>query len=357
MKILLLPFNIASKAAITINALNKIEGIEAKGLFLGGDMKQTVSENTKRLDPVSFSKNPLKWLSYQGNKAYQFRKMIKWADVVHWIWDSAYSKQLDLKYVSYLNKPGIIEWSGSDIRNKEAAERLNPYMKMIYGNGYEYADIETKDRSDKIQSRFAKLDFFPLTTPEMDLYVRKDLFLKTYITLHRLNVKDFTVQDSTNPRPLVVHAPTRRVAKGTEYILKAVEELKGDLDFDFKLLEDMPRHEAMQQVQQCDIFIDQLMLGSHGLSSCEAMGFGKPVLCYIMPAVYANGLPEECPIINVTIETIKDELRKLIQNKTLREQIGKKSRGYALKYHDADIIANRLVDIYKEAIAAKQKKR
>ncbi len=130
----------------------------------------------------------------------------------------------------------------------------------------------------------------------MDLYVKKNLFPKTFITLHRLNVKDFIPIETENPIPLVVHAPSRRIAKGSDYILKAVEELKQELDFDFKLLEHMPRQEAMKQVQQCDIFIDQLMLGSHGLSSCEAMSFGKPVMCYIMPAVYENGLPADCPI-------------------------------------------------------------
>jgi glycosyltransferase involved in cell wall biosynthesis len=355
MKILFIPFNIASKASITIDALNKIEGIEARGLFLGSDVRQTVGNNVTRLELVSFAKNPAKWVSLQVKKAYYFRKMIRWADVIHWIWDSAYSMQLDLVYVSYLNKPGIIEWSGSDIRNRQAAVKLNPYMKMIYDNGYEYAHIETLERSNRIQERFAKLNFFPITTPEMDLYIRKDLFQKTYITLHRLNVKDFVPIESSNSRPLLVHAPTRRIAKGTDYILKAVEELKLELDFDFKLLEHMPRNEAMRQVQQCDIFIDQLMLGSHGLSSCEAMSFGKPVLCYIMPAVYKNGLSADCPIVNVTIETIKEELRKLIINPSLRRELGQKGREYALKYHDADVIAHRFVEIYKEVQKIKQK--
>ena len=357
MKILLLPYNIASKASITIDALNKIEGVEAKGLFLGGDFRQTVGQNVTRLDLTNFSDNPVKWGRDQLRKAWYFRKMIRWADVIHWVWDSAYAGQLDLKYVKWLNKPGIIEWSGSDIRNREQAEALNPYMKAIYDNGYEYAHIETKERSDRIQQRFARLGFFPMTTPEMNLYVRKDLFPKTYTTLHRLNVKELEEVPPFRSRPLIVHAPTRRIAKGTEYIIRAVEELKNELDFDFTLLENMPRQEAMRQMQQCDIFIDQLMLGSHGLSSCEAMSFGKPVLCYIMPAVYQNGLPPECPIVNVTIENIKDELRRLILDQERRKELGRQGRAYALKYHDADVIARRFVEIYTEVLQAKKHQR
>lgn len=354
MKILLIPYNIASKASITIDALNKIEGLEAKGLFLGGDIKQTIGKNVIRIEAVPFSRNPAKWVSQQIRKAWYFRKLIRWADVIHWVWDSAYGGQVDLKYVAWLKKPGLIEWSGSDIRYRERAIELNPYMQDIYDKGYEYAHIETREKSDRIQERFARLGFFPLTTPEMNLYVRKDLFPRTYITLHRLNVKDFIPVPPVSQRPLIVHAPTQRVAKGTDHIIRAVEELKSELDFDFRLLENLPRQEAMRQVQQCDIFIDQLMLGSHGMASCEAMAFGKPVLCYIMPAVYQNGLPPECPIVNVTVETLKTELRKLIPDPSLRGEIGNKGREYALKYHDADTIAGQFAVRYKEVLALKR---
>ncbi len=67
-----------------------------------------------------------------------------------------------------------------------------------------------------------------------------------------------------------------------------------------------------------------------------------------MPAVYENGLPADCPIVNTTIETIKEELRKLIVNPSLCKELGKRGREYALKYHDADVIARRFVEIYRE---------
>jgi hypothetical protein len=228
-------------------------------------------------------------------------------------------------------------------------------MKMIYKNGYEYAHIETRERSQKIQKRFRKINFFPLTTPEMGLYVDDSIFPKMYKILHRLNVSDFKPVQTANKKPLVIHAPTRRIAKGTSYILEAVEELKQEIDFDFQLLENMPRQEAMKKVQECDIFIDQLFLGSHGLSSCEAMSFGKPVLCYIMPEVYENGLPRACPIVNVNIHTIRDELKRFLTDKNLREETGKRSREYALKHHDADKVALDLLAIYKEVQSLSKK--
>lgn len=357
LRVLLLPYNIASKAAITIDALNSVEGVEARGLFLGGSRYQTIGRNVTRLEPVSFRPDPLQWLKYHTGKIYHFEKLIRWADIIHWIWDSAFAAQMDLRYAALLGKPGIIEWSGSDIRYPEKAEELNPFMRGIYSRGYEYAHIESKASSDKVQERFARIGFFPLTTPEMNLYLRKDLFPKTYTTLHRLNLEEFQPSVTANPRPVVVHAPTQRVAKGSAYILAAVEELKNELDFDFVLLENMPREQALNRVRDCDIFIDQLILGSHGLASCEAMAFGKPVLCYIMPAVYANGLPADCPIVNTSPDTIKENLRELLLNDAKRKELGRQGRVYAENWLDAGKAAIRFADIYREILANKKSKR
>lgn len=355
LKVLLLPYNIASKAAITVDALNRINGVQAKGLFLGGSIYQSSTGSSQvRLNPANLKSNPLKWFGYQVAKAYHFERLIRWADVIHWIWDSAFAGQLDLRYASLLNKPGIIEWSGSDIRYPEKAEEINPFMRGIYSNGYEYAHIEKKTASDKVQERFARLGYFPLTTPEMNLYLRKDLFPKSYITLHRLSLEDFSVHKTGNTRPVVVHAPTQRIAKGSGYIIAAAEELKKELDFEFVLLENMPREKALEQVKRCDIFIDQLILGSYGLASCEAMAYGKPVLCYIMPAVYENGLPSDCPVVNTTPDTIKERLRELLMNENRRKELGALGRIYAENRLDAGKTAARFTEIYKEVIAIKK---
>lgn len=357
MKVLVLPFDIASKGAITVNSLNQLQGIQAIGVFVNPNNKVFKSEHAVYFNAYSFKKNPVKWLNEYFRKVFTIVRLIFWADIVHWIWDSAFAGKIDLRCASLLGKPGIIEWSGSDIRYPEKAEELNPFMRGIYSRGYEYAHIESKAASDKVQERFARIGFFPLTTPEMNLYLRKDLFPKTYTTLHRLNLEEFQLSGTANPRPVVVHAPTQRVAKGSAYILAAVEELQKELDFDFVLLEKMPREQALNRVRDCDIFIDQLILGSHGLASCEAMAFGKPVLCYIMPAVYANGLPADCPIVNTSPETIKENLRDLLLNEAKRKELGRQGRVYAENWLDAGKAATRFADIYREILANKKSKR
>lgn len=354
MKVLILPFDIASKAPLTLDALNKIEGIEAKGYFVNGfDNRRAKSRYAVHLEDVSIRKNPFKWAHVYFTKLKEIKKLIEWADVLHWIWDSAFVGGWDLKYAKYLNKPGLIEWSGSDIRYPERNREINPMAEILYTSEYEFANIEQKRISLARQRKFQKAGFVPLVTPEMDLYVDKELFPKTFSTLHRLNVHDFKPTQYANARPLIVHSPTRRHAKGTQFILQAITDLKSEFDFDFKLLERMPREEVLDTIKKCDIFIDQLLLGSNGMASCEALSMGRPVLCHIMDPVYQNGLPSDCPIVSTNAYTIKENLRRLLESPELREELGAKGRQYALKYLDVDVKAKELVGFYKELILKK----
>jgi glycosyltransferase involved in cell wall biosynthesis len=195
-----------------------------------------------------------------------------------------------------------------------------------------------------------------LLCPEMTLFVNRQLFPKGPITfLQRMSVKNIAPQypDVTKSKPLIIHSPSARICKGTSHIINAIEELKLKYDFDFKLIENMTRSEALKLISTCDIFVDQLITGSYGSACMEAMSFGKPVLTIILPEVFEAGLPLECPIVNSNPENIKQQLEKLIIDPLYRNQIGKASRTFVEKYHDADKLALDLLNIYKKELEVK----
>ena len=72
------------------------------------------------------------------------------------------------------------------------------------------------------------------------------------------------------------------------------------------------------------------------------------VLCYILPVLFEKGINNECPIINATHLTLEIELEKLICNPELRHSLGRESRKYVEKFHDADILSKSLYDIYSK---------
>src|SRR5699024_3194010 len=98
--------------------------------------------------------------------------------------------------------------------------------------------------------------------------------------------------------PLIVHAPTRRNLKGTEFVIDAVKQLKkAGVSLDFKLIEGMNHQETMNLLSKADIVIDQMRIGSAGYLSTEAMALGKPVLCYIREDLIKK-YPQGFPIVN-----------------------------------------------------------
>ncbi len=139
--------------------------------------------------------------------------------------------------------------------------------------------------------------------------------------------------------------------KGTHAILKAVERLKNEgFPVRYIFLDSMRNREIRYIQIQADIIVDQLNFGRYGATAREGMMLGKPVICYITnneeEEKYQLQSIAECPLINATENTVYDVMKKLVINKELRENISRKSREYALKWHSADSCAERYEYLY-----------
>ena len=162
-----------------------------------------------------------------------------------------------------------------------------------------------------------------------------------------LDLHHFTpVPPSDAARPLVVHAPSSREKKGTHYVIEACRQLPVELD----IVEGVPHEEARARYARADIVVDQLYAGWHGVFALESMALGKPVVTYLKPDVVersAKGYGARLPIVPATKETLVDALRPLVEQPSLRREIGAESRAYVEQVHDIDRVAARLVDLYR----------
>ncbi len=162
-----------------------------------------------------------------------------------------------------------------------------------------------------------------------------------------LDLRPFTpVPPSDRERPLVVHAPSDRGKKGTEYVIAACEQLPVDLD----IVEGLPHEQAQEHYSRADIVVDQLNAGWHGVFALEAMALGKPVVVHLKPEVVEQAeraYETKVPLVPATKESLVDALRPLVESPELRRRIGADSRAYVEKVHDIDRIADRLVALYE----------
>lgn len=154
-----------------------------------------------------------------------------------------------------------------------------------------------------------------------------------------VRLKPTSLANGENELVKIVHTPNHRGFKGTEFIVKAIKELKEEgLKVDLILIEKMQNSEVKRILQEeADILVEQLIFSGYALSGIEGMAVGIPVMSNldqpdIMQVFRRYSYLNECPILSTTPETLKDNLRLLITNPSLRETLGKAGREYVLKY-------------------------
>ena len=150
---------------------------------------------------------------------------------------------------------------------------------------------------------------------------------------------------SDRERPLVVHAPSDRRRKGTEHVIAAVEGLDADLE----IVEGLHHEEAFERFRNADIVVDQLNAGWYGLFAIECMALGKPVVTYLHEEAVQRteeAFGTTVPIVSATAETLREQLRPLVNDAAARRSRGAASRAYVELVHDQERITDRLLDVY-----------
>jgi hypothetical protein len=353
MRVLHLPLNIASQTSVTVRALRRI-GVEARGIIISSHVIQ--SADGLEIFSMEASSRAARGVLAARHSA-PILAAIRWADVVHYHFDaSALPRGLDLRWVRLLGKPGVAEFWGSDIRIPEVEAADNPYYARL-GTAYEYHSMESYAKSRRVQAKFASagLDCL-ISCNSMRPYLQPDLFSTVHFARQRIWLPEFepSLPDPARARPVIVHSPSAPNAKGTPAVLAAIDSLRGCFDFDFHLIQGMPRHQALAMVRDADIFLDQFVLGSYGMAALEAMALGKPAVVYIKPSMVAH-YPADLPIVNATQEGLTDVIAGLLTDGTRRREIGQRSRAYVERYHDALTIAGELRAIYGELLRRRRK--
>ena len=189
------------------------------------------------------------------------------------------------------------------------------------------------------------------------------------VTMHSMYMMDTTLWqpkqhyndgDGLNgPVVRVLHAPNHRGFKGTEFIIAAIEQLRGEgLNVQLDLVEGIPNHEVRALMQQVDILVDQCIMTGFALNYMEAMSSGLPVCANMEGEFYTRvfrryGALDECPILSVCPENLVDQLRILITNPALRRQLGAASRAFVDKYHSFEMAQYLFGSIYAKILDGK----
>jgi hypothetical protein len=146
-----------------------------------------------------------------------------------------------------------------------------------------------------------------------------------------------------NGELVIVHSPNHCGIKGSEFVIKAVEDLKKEGYKINLILCERIQNERVREILQseADILVEQLIYTGHGLNGLEGLASGLPTISNLEDETYT--LPfrrwsyfSECPLVSATPENLVEVLRKLITRPELRHQLGAAGRAYVEKYHGLD---------------------
>lgn len=237
--------------------------------------------------------------------------------------------------------PMIMSFGGGDARIISEARARNPYF---YRQPNEWRDEKTRAYLKSI-SRYVR---YVATDYEMISYV-EPYFEKCYLFRQPVNLNCFKFNALQLDRPpVILHVPTEPLVKGTKYVVDAMERLKSEgYKFEFRLKRQLTQSQMFKEISACDIYIDELLCGSHGVTAVETMAAGKPTLTYIRPDLVPK-FPAEMPLVNTNPDTVYEKLKELICEPALRADLAYRSRLYVQKYHDVNVVVAELIKIYKD---------
>lgn len=145
---------------------------------------------------------------------------------------------------------------------------------------------------------------------------------------------NFNFSANVEKTPVIIgHAPSNRSNKSSDYILKILQELQKSFSFRIRLIENLPHQEALIQKSQCSLFIDQISDLGYGINAVESMAMGIPTFSSLMQRF--KKLHPDAPIIEVTYNNLKEKLIPFIESSEIRLNVGKVSREWVRKVHDA----------------------
>ncbi|WP_131750085.1 glycosyltransferase [Legionella beliardensis] len=251
---------------------------------------------------------------------------------------------LDIPLIKARGKKIIHRFTGFDLRTSSKDLAFNPYSPFRYGY---VSKVPEEAILRYIDFLHEYVDQFLVQDPELQQFCSEAKIIPRALALNDYKF----VGIKKNDVPLIVHAPTDKICKGSNFILKALEELKNEgLKFELKLIQGMSHQKAAQIYRNSDIIIDQILIGAPGVFTLEAMALGKPVIANLREDLFSCVYGNEMPVANANPVNIKQVIKKLVQDYEWRKHLSTFGRKIVEKHHDIDLVIDDFIDTYQSVM-------
>lgn len=257
----------------------------------------------------------------------------------------------DLFLAKKMGRKVFMTLQGCDTRLAGEGNRRNEWTMCAPGRcGLYQTCLDSLDYERRwlIDNILPMCDHVFYLNPELG-HILPDATFLPYMSIDPETVEPFYSRGSGPIR--IIHAPTDDGIKGTPLILECIAKLKQRYDIDLVLVRGVAHQKALEIYKTADLAIDQVLGGWYGGVAVEWMALGKPVACYVRDidvGFVPPGMLADVPVLRVRPDHLEYDLEKILQRRSELYEIGRRSRAFALKWHNTRSIAQQMLDAYRD---------
>lgn len=142
--------------------------------------------------------------------------------------------------------------------------------------------------------------------------------------------------------PVLMHIPSNRLTKDTEFVKKIVGYMKKNVIFE--LLEKIPYSESIEAKKRATLYFDQFVIGWYGNSGVEAMNYGVPVVSWV--SEFSRQFANPAVITSDGGARRWAELLDWVLEKDMAE-LSRTTKEYFERFHSYESVAKQWDEIYR----------
>ena len=239
----------------------------------------------------------------------------------------------DLELARRAGKFIIIHYRGREIRPTMNTHELSPKIREKV--------LREQDIANKIFVKDGQLA--ELIAP----YVKHPIVFPNIVDVSKLKIDRFLPDDFHDERRKlrVVHIPSNPKYKGTDLIRQAIKRIEDKIDY--SEFSGLPHRELLEKYWQADVIVDQVLTGTYGNASLEAMALGRCVVNYLKKEFMLYE-PEQPPIVHAAPEQLTEVLAHLCENRKLVWQAGEMGKIFVDRHHSFQGVGRKLLEYYSD---------
>ena len=207
-------------------------------------------------------------------------------------------------------------------------------------------DLDKLRRNSRVNRNFLEMSGIPIlvSTPDLLDEVPGSQWLPHISRSPQRTLEH--LPDSSNLPPLVLHAGTSRVLKGSDAISNSMEKLERQGLIRYRRISGMPNNELREQLSKAAIVVDQLRLGSYGVLAVEAMAAGAAVVGNIPQHVrdLAGGIDG---IVQADEQTLEQVIYQLSSDYAALESARIRAQDFFGTFHSGEMSLRTIMDLIR----------